>query len=72
MTPPRHWRSYGTDPLPTAAEALLLEEVSNTAGRRAAGAVGQRQAVNSLCQREGIPRHARSKVLPPTRFRRAS
>ena len=23
MTPPtRHWRSYGTDPLPTAAEAL--------------------------------------------------
>ena len=22
MTPQRHWRSYGTDPLPTGAEAL--------------------------------------------------
>ena len=22
MTPRRHWRSYGTDPLPTPAEAL--------------------------------------------------
>ena len=22
MTPGRHWRSYGTDPLPTGAEAL--------------------------------------------------
>ena len=22
MTPPRHWRSYGSDPLPTPAEAL--------------------------------------------------